>query len=198
MIFWHLGGTLAIARYTFRDPMMDVRFLFLGALLPDLIDKPLGRVFFRDSWDNGRTVAHSLVFAAVLLVTVMVVTRRGSSSRRKLMPLALGVILHLFLDFMWAAPETLWWPILGTEFAPAESGNIVDALIAGLTDPLVVAGEVLGLTYLIWMWRADGLSNLARRKAFLGSGILTVPIGRRRVASARQHAQSDDHQDHGE
>jgi membrane-bound metal-dependent hydrolase YbcI (DUF457 family) len=198
MIFWHLGGTLAIARYTFRDPMMDVRFLFLGALLPDLIDKPLGRVFLRDSLDSGRTVAHTLLFAAVLLATAMVVTRRGSSWRNKLMPLALGVLLHLFLDFMWTAPETLWWPILGSEFAPAQSGDIFDALMANVTAPFVVAGEVLGLTYLVWMWRADRLSEPARRREFLRSGILRVPIGGRRAASAGQHAESDDYQDHGE
>lgn len=198
MIFWHLGGTLAIARYTFRDPLMDVRFLFLGALLPDVIDKPLGRLFFRDSLDNGRTFAHTLLFAFALLVGVMLATHRGSSWRRKLMPLALGVLLHLILDFLWTAPETLFWPALGTDFTAAESGGLIAAFENGLTNAWVIAGEVIGLSYLVWMWRADGLSEKARRREFLRSGVLTVPIGGRHAASARQHAQRHDDQDHGE
>ncbi len=40
MIFWHLGITVLIARYVFRDPNMDLRWLMLGSLLPDVIDKP--------------------------------------------------------------------------------------------------------------------------------------------------------------
>ena len=32
MLFWHVGATIAIARYTFRDDRMDLRMLALGAL----------------------------------------------------------------------------------------------------------------------------------------------------------------------
>jgi hypothetical protein len=42
MLFWHLGASIAVARYTFRDERMDLRFLALGALLPDIIDTPVG------------------------------------------------------------------------------------------------------------------------------------------------------------
>ena len=38
MLFWHLGGTTALARYAFRDERMDLRMLALGAIMPDLID----------------------------------------------------------------------------------------------------------------------------------------------------------------
>ncbi len=46
VIFWHAGATIAIARTTFRDPRMDLRFLVLGALLADLIDTPVGLALF--------------------------------------------------------------------------------------------------------------------------------------------------------
>ena len=42
MLFWHVGGTIALVRYTVRDERMDLRFLILGAVLPDLIDTPIG------------------------------------------------------------------------------------------------------------------------------------------------------------
>ena len=33
MIFWQVGGAVAIVRYVFKDPAMDLRFVILGALL---------------------------------------------------------------------------------------------------------------------------------------------------------------------
>src|SRR5690606_23935305 len=48
MLFWHLGAILWLVRWLFRDPKVDVRFLFLGALLPDLIDIPVGTLLLAD------------------------------------------------------------------------------------------------------------------------------------------------------
>jgi len=46
MLFWHVGATIAFVRYTFRDKAMDLRFLALGAILPDLIDTPIVTALF--------------------------------------------------------------------------------------------------------------------------------------------------------
>ncbi|NNF65359.1 MAG: metal-dependent hydrolase, partial [Acidimicrobiia bacterium] len=62
MLFWHLGGTVAIARYAFRDERMDLRFLALGALLPDLIDKPIAYFVF-ERYNATRLWGHTLIFA---------------------------------------------------------------------------------------------------------------------------------------
>ncbi|NNL14467.1 MAG: metal-dependent hydrolase, partial [Acidimicrobiia bacterium] len=53
MLFWHLGGSLFLGRWVFRDPAMDLRVLALGAVLPDLIDKPIGSILFTDYFDTG-------------------------------------------------------------------------------------------------------------------------------------------------
>jgi hypothetical protein len=46
VLLWHVGATIAFVRYAFRDPNMDLRYLALGAVLPDLIDTPLGIGFW--------------------------------------------------------------------------------------------------------------------------------------------------------
>ena len=53
MLFWHLGASLWLFRWIFRDPKVDVRFLFLGAILSDLIDLPIGTFFLADRYSTG-------------------------------------------------------------------------------------------------------------------------------------------------
>jgi len=43
--------------------LFDLRLWVLGGLLPDIIDKPVGFLFF----NNGRIFSHSLVFFLLLL-----------------------------------------------------------------------------------------------------------------------------------
>ena len=90
VIFWDVGGAIAIVRYVFRDPNMDLRFVALGAILPNLVDKPIGSLLFWDHFRNGRIYAHALVFSVGLLVVVMLLTRRGTVIRKALVGLAVG------------------------------------------------------------------------------------------------------------
>lgn len=143
MLFWHLGGTLFLFRYLFRDPGVDVRFLLAGAILPDLLDKPIGLGFF----DTGRVFAHTLIFSGILLATVLITTSRGGTARKRWMALTVGVILHLLLDGMWTARATLLWPLFGWNF-PAEVPN--DWTMFRWPLPIQ---EAAGLTYLLWLWR---------------------------------------------
>lgn len=179
MILWHLGGTIALVRYAFRDPNMDLRLLMVGALLPDLIDKPLGRVLNVGGYESGKLWGHSLVFSAVLMVVILVVTKRGTPYRRIWFPLAVGSLFHLVLDGMWTKSETFLWPFLRGEFTEAPPGDLGTALADGFTNPWVVAGEVVGLIYLLWLWRAARLSDSTVRRSFLRTGSVGVPIGGR-------------------
>ena len=124
MILWHLGATIALSRYTFRDERMDLRFLAFGALLPDLIDTPSGLIGF-SIFGAMRLFGHSLLFAGVIMAAILFTTRRGRP-RKKWMPVAIGVLIHLFLDAMWASPETLWWPFLGLDFTPAGAADVAE------------------------------------------------------------------------
>lgn len=176
MLFWHVGATIAFTRYAFRDEAMDLRFLALGAVLPDLIDSPIGLVFW-SQFQTVRLAAHSLMFAALLLVVVMAGTRRGRP-RKRWMPLAVGVLLHLVLDGMWRFPPTLWWPFLGWEFDATSFASVGDYLAWLLTDLRTWGLEAVGLAYLAALaYRAD-LGDPDARRFLITTGRVQAPIGR--------------------
>lgn len=174
MIFWHLGATIALIRYAFRDERMDLRFLAFGAVLPDLIDTPLGFVGWSE-FQNVRLLAHSLLFGATLMVVVLLTTRRGRP-RKRWMPVAIGVLVHLFLDAMWNQPETLWWPFLGLSFTTTGYETVADYLGWLLTDWKTWAGEAIGAAYLAYLWVNGGLGDPETRRAFFSTGRIGVPI----------------------
>lgn len=175
MLFWHLGATTAITRYTFRDERMDLRFLMLGAVLPDLIDTPIGLLWY-GQLHSVRLVTHSLPFAGAVMVAVLLSTRRGRP-RKRWMPLAIGLLLHLFLDAMWADPATLWWPFLGWSFTAGAASTVGGYLRDLVANPVMWAGEAIGALYLAYLWRAGHLSDPDRRAAFVATGRIDVPIG---------------------
>ena len=176
MLFWHVGATIALTRYAFRDEAMDLRFLALGAILPDLVDSPIGLVF----WAELRTVrlaAHSLMFATVLLVVVIATTRRGRP-RKRWMPLAVGVLLHLVLDGMWRFPSTLWWPFLGWTFYATSFAAVGDYLTWLLTDLRTWGLEAAGLGYLVALAIRSDLRDPEARRLLVTTGRVRAPIGR--------------------
>lgn len=174
MLFWHVGATVAFIRYAFRDPRMDLRFLALGAIAPDLIDLPIGIVAW-NSVENVRLVAHSLSFGALTMVAVLIVTRRGPR-RKRWMLFAVGILLHLALDAMWASPETLWWPFLGTEFTSSGFATYGAYVRDLLTNPILWLGELAGLAYLVWMARRIDLGDSVVRRALFTTGEFSVGL----------------------
>ena len=38
MLLWHLASITFLFRWIFRDPIVDVRFLAIGAVVPDVLD----------------------------------------------------------------------------------------------------------------------------------------------------------------
>lgn len=174
MLFWHLGATVALVRYSFRDDRMDLRFLMLGAIVPDLIDTPIGWIVF-DSTRTTRLVSHTLLVSALVMIAVVWRTRRGRP-RKRWMPLAIGMLVHLALDTMWASPETLWWPFLGFEFTPTDAATLGDHVTDVLGDMRVWLLEVVGGVYLLVLGRRARLDDPERRTAFLTTGEVDVPI----------------------
>ncbi|VAV94113.1 hypothetical protein MNBD_ACTINO01-489 [hydrothermal vent metagenome] len=174
MLFWHVGATIAFVRYAFRDQNMDLRFLAFGAILPDVIDTPIGAI----GWSSFQTVrlwSHGIAAASLAMVAVLVFTRRGPS-RKRWMLLAVGVMMHLLLDVMWNEPATLWWPFLGSGFTatgvPTFAGFVIDVL----RNPVMWVGEAVGLGYLVVLWRRAGLSDREARKALVRTGTVSAAI----------------------
>ncbi len=177
MLLWHLGETTAITRYAFRDERMDLRLLLLGAVLPDLIDTPAGLAFY-STFGGTRLIAHSLIFAGLLMTWVVLATRRGRP-RKRWMPLAIGVLVHLFLDGMWASVETLWWPAFGAEFTMADAATAGEYVGDVLSNLWVWIGEALGAVYLVVVGNRAELRTTKARQLFRATGRINVPIDSR-------------------
>jgi membrane-bound metal-dependent hydrolase YbcI (DUF457 family) len=155
VILWPAGLSLAIVWQVFHDPAIDYRLVVAGAVLPDVIDGPMG----------GARLAHTLLFSVLLLTVVIVATRGHRHARRRLLALPIGTFVHLVLDGMWARAHGFWWPFLGGRL----TGRL-PALDHGAV--VLVLEEVAGALALLWWWRRFGLSDRARRSAFLRTGRL--------------------------
>ena len=130
---------------------IDYRVVMVGALLPDIIDKPIGDFLFRDYFGQGRIFCHTLLFLIILVVTGIYLYK----SRRKLwlLLLAFGTFTHLILDAMWLEPRTILWPIYGVTFPREESTTITHWITemwhALKADPVICAPEVIGAIILL-------------------------------------------------
>ncbi len=155
MILWPAGVAVALVWSVFRDPAFDYRVAVLGALLPDLVDGPMG----------GARVLHTLAAAVVALAAVMVLTRARRRARRHWLALPIGMFVHLLADGMWARTETFWWPAFGWDLQGALPA--LDHAVA-----VLVLQEVVGALLLAWAWRRFGLRDPAIRSRFFRTGHL--------------------------
>jgi len=161
VLLWFAGASWVAVWLVFQDPAFDYRLVMVGALLPDLVDGPLG----------GARVLHTLVFSVALLALVMLATRRRRALRRHLLALPVGTFLHLVLDGMWAQTKVFWWPLFGTSFGRRGLPSL------GRPLALLVFEELAGALALAWCWRRFRLGEPARRSAFLRTGRLGREFG---------------------
>ncbi|MBW3666807.1 MAG: metal-dependent hydrolase [Actinobacteria bacterium] len=170
MLFWHLGATLFLFRWIFRDPKVDLRFLLAGAVLPDLVDLPLGTLLL-SGYSTGELWSHSLFVPAVYMTVVLVLTRRGRR-RRAWMAVGVGWLFHLLLDAMWMDQQVFLWPFFGSELASGQTPYWPLAWERALSDPWRWLLELAGISYLTWLWAAHGLGDRERRRVLRDTGRL--------------------------
>jgi len=128
LLFGHIGITLGIFFiFSYVAPQLktiiDKRYLAIGALLPDLIDKPLGMIVFASTISNGRMISHTLLFSfTIFLIGLYFYDKRNEIA---IVSLASGSFFHLMEDQMWNTPNTLFWPLFGWSFP---KDNIADGV----------------------------------------------------------------------
>jgi inner membrane protein len=154
----HIGFPL-LPFFIIRKQRMDYRLLFLGALLPDLIDKPLGHLILPEN--NGRIIGHTLLFSFIFLMVALFYKR--------FLPLSLGISFHQLLDFTFLDQRGSLWPFLGgfetTDFE-------LTRWYHALTEPVVISGEIIGLSALIGFIIIGHLYRPDHLKYFLRTGNL--------------------------
>ena len=159
MVLWPAGVALGLVWLVFRDPAFDYRMVVVGALLPDLIDAPLG----------GARVAHTLLGAVAVLAVVMLATRGRRHVRRSLLAVPIGMFAHLVADGMWTRTETFWWPFFGRELTGRLPG-----IDHGLS--VLLLEELVGLAIVAWCWNRFRLRDPEVRSRFLRTGHLPRDI----------------------
>ncbi|MDY9926057.1 metal-dependent hydrolase [Methanosarcina sp.] len=127
LLFGHLGVTLGIffglGIFIPRlRNIIDPRYLAIGAILPDLIDKPIGEVIFASTFSSGRIIGHTLLFSFLLfLIGLYLYEKRGDIRG---LSLTSGSFLHTFEDQMGSDPQTYLWPLFGWSF-PRDSRDYI-------------------------------------------------------------------------
>jgi membrane-bound metal-dependent hydrolase YbcI (DUF457 family) len=103
----------------------------LGAILPDLIDKPVGLIVFSETVSYGRLFTHGLWLALFGLILGIVVVR----SHPAVLGLSLGICLHQVLDAMWCEPVNWLYPLLGPYIKKQYENFWFEAFLRELTNP---------------------------------------------------------------
>jgi inner membrane protein len=144
---------------------VDIRLLLIGSLLPDIIDKPLGHIFLRESLSSGRTFAHSLLFLIIIALAGLLLYLY--KKKTWLLVLSFGTLMHLTLDQIWNNPKTMLWPFLGSTFQKSDLSNYLANTVNSLTTNYeVYIPEIIGGLILVWfaweVWRRRRLLSLIK------------------------------------
>ena len=154
MFLWYLAPSIVAVHDIFRSRGLDYRLIGLGALLPLLIDAPLGYYAY----------GHSLFVAVGALGLVMLLTiGRSRLLRRRLICIPIGWLCGLVLSGAFLHDVSFLWPLLGSDFPD-------DSLIPPVT--ILVLLDAAGLALGIWAWGRFGLSDPQKRAAFFRTGRL--------------------------
>jgi hypothetical protein len=153
-----IGKRLAARPYRRFSPVEKGAF-FLGALLPDLIDKALFYVPYLISGRRGAAAGmlsgtHLFAHTALFLLLLIIAARLTRSP--PLRAVAIGVATHFVLDLVGLSlgMRTLLWPLFGWHFPLYPFRNVRHHL-ATILNPITLAGELIGAAILLWdAWKA--------------------------------------------
>lgn len=144
------GGTAPLSE-------IDYRAVAFGALLPDLIDKPMVWFILRDGKYGGHYVGHSLLFVLPMLVIGRAAAALGES---RLQLVAFGAFTHLLYDSMTHVPWSIFYPLTKV--------NVPNNDILVTTTNL--AGELAAIIALVGVLRQPDAWK--RISAFVREGVI--------------------------
>lgn len=158
MILWFAGVSFVFVWWVFRTPALDYRLVMVGSVLP------VGEFVF-----GGPRVLHTLLAPVALLTIIMLATQRRRLVRRRWIGLAIGILMHLVLDGIWAREAVFWFPFFGLSSGPEWDGLPE----FGHSFAVSAVLELVGALCLVWAWRAFDLADSSKRQRFLRTGHLT-------------------------
>ena len=194
ILFGHLGLTYAAAAALDKGGLnrklekfnkyIDYRLVFIGSILPDLIDKLIIFLIGDGAIHSGRIYAHSLLFALLITGAGLLIWKKAK--KPWLLTLAFCSLAHLLLDNMWLYPNALFWPLYDIFMIKSYNspGDIFQALAKiisqdfnsvsilslkdALSNPFIGIPELMGLVIMAYL--SIRLLINKQLKAFLKTG----------------------------
>ena len=171
-----LGLILGLALAKHLGDRRLIGFAALGAVLPDLLDKPVGHLLLAESLNSGRIFAHGLLFLGLFLIAGIAIQRRHRSFA--LLAVTAGALSHQLLDTMWMIPVTWYFPLLGP-YRPYEFtdyfGNAILAEVSSLSEWIFLAASA-GIVLAASRGFGPGLDRAGRRLNRVAVPLLGVLI----------------------
>jgi hypothetical protein len=169
MILWFAGVSFVFVWWVFRTPALDYRLVMLGSILP------AGEFVF-----GGPRLLHTLLAPVAALTIIMLATQKRRLVRRRWIGVAIGMLMHLVLDGIWARKEVFWFPFFGFDLTSGTAWKGLPEF--GHSFAMTVLLELIGGVCLVWAWRVFDLSDPTKRDRFLRTGhlsrVLEVPPSR--------------------
>lgn len=146
---------------------LPVLALAVGTQFPDVVDKPLG--WYLGALPGGRSLAHSLLVAAVVLGAVHWAATRHDAPELGV-GFAVGHLSHLAADALypvlareWVDVAYLLWPLVADP-DPVTDARITEVLLAS-SFSLTGYVEVGLFAVATALWMSDGMPGLAELNA---------------------------------
>ena len=154
----HIGITIAIiclltfliAKYQSKIPKqttfsmdIDFRIVIIAAIFPDIIDKIVGMIIFKEEIGSGRIFTHSMLVIGVISIFSIILYRLNFGHFLRTLFYISPLWIHLLLDRMWETPKVLFWPTFGISF-PRVDVEFSDFFTILVSNPYILTGEILG------------------------------------------------------
>jgi hypothetical protein len=172
--FFHLV-TGIILGLLIGDILDDRRWILpcaMGAILPDLIDKPVGYILFPTTIGYGRIFAHTLFVAILVLALGIVIWKMLHNP--VVLGLGIGILSHQILDQMWRQPVNWYYPLFGPFKGETMKDYFFVMFLQELNNPYEWCLALLlgaGLAAIIWRHK---LSPVITKNRSLVSAIIAV------------------------
>jgi len=170
--FFHLF-TGIILGFLIGDLLHNRRWIIpcaIGAVLPDLIDKPFGFIVFGGVIDNGRIWCHSLLVAAIVLLAGLLIWNMRKTP--VLLAAAIGILSHQILDLMWRQPSTWYYPLLGPFGGRLPPGHLFTLLMQEISNPSEWILVALIAIVVVFTLRPGRIAALIHKDPHTVQGIL--------------------------
>jgi len=146
IFFGHIGITTAIMKKYEKDKKIriDYRYVIIGSILPDLIDKPIELLAnYKFPQSGGRMYGHTLLFTVIILAIGMIYNFKY----KNVFILGLCSLIHIvLLDGMWLDPKVFLFPAFGFNLLGKKNYDIIPIISAIYISPAyMIIGEIVGI-----------------------------------------------------